>query len=236
MRFRKITAVMLGIVMLAQSPGYATEFIPQFSVTGIGRIAEAPDMATITLGVTQESETAADALTQMTNSSAAVFERLSPFAIEARDMQTSQLSMAPQWSRYKLRSGAEAQKITSYVASNLLTVRVRDLDKLGPIMDAVAGAGANTFHGLRFGFADPEPLMEQAREAAMLEALRRAKVIAATTGVELGRVLSMHESGGGEPRQQMMAEADMSSRRAMPVAAGEVSMNTSFTITYEVLN
>ncbi len=236
MTFMKLTAFLLGAVMLVQSPARASEFIPQFSVTGTGRVADAPDMATITLGVTHQATTAAEALAQMTNSSSAVFEKLSPFGIDARDMQTSQLSMAPQWERYKLRSGNEGQKITSYVASNMLTVRVRDLEKLGPIMDAVAGGGANTFHGLRFGFAEPEPLMEKAREAAMLEALRRAKVIAATTGVELGRVLSMHENGGGQPRQHMMAEADMASARAMPVASGEVSMSASFTITYEVLN
>lgn len=236
MNFMKLTALIFGAVMLVQSPVRAAEIIPQFSVTGTGRVADAPDMATISLGVTHQAETAAEALTQMTNSSAAVFEQLSPFEIEPRDMQTSQLSMAPQWERYKLRSGNEGQKITSYVASNMLTVRVRDLDKLGPIMDAVAGAGANTFHGLRFGFAEPEPLMEKAREAAMLDALRRAKVIATTTGVELGRVMSMHEAGGGQPRQQMFAREDMGASAAIPVASGEVAMSASFTITYEILN
>lgn len=164
-----------------------------------------------------------------------MFDSLKQFEIAPRDMQTSQLQVSPQWQRYKISSsGAEGQKIKSYLASNLLTVRVRDLSQLGAILDAVGDSGANRFHGLTFGFADPEPLMDKAREAAMKDALRKARIMADATGVKLGRVLTMNESGN-QPRPQMLQEASFA-RAGTPVASGEVSLSVHFTITYELLN
>lgn len=223
----------LALFALFAPAARADASLPQFTVTGMGEIAQTPDRATLTLGVSHQAETAADALARMRNGAAAVFEALQPFELAARDLQTSQLTLNPQWERYAVSSGGDRQRIAGYLASNLVTVRVRDLDQLGAIMDAVATAGANQFQGLQFGFAEPGPLMDQAREAAIADALRKARLMAEATGVKLGRVLSMRE--GGDMRPQMMAEASLA-RSAMPVAAGEVSLSASFSITYELLN
>ncbi len=235
MTFIKMNLLTIGLIACLQGPALAEAPVPQFSVSGTGTVADAPDMATITLGVTYNEPTAGEALKQMRAGSAAVFASLERFEIEARDMQTSQLQVTPQWERYKIRSsGAEGQKISSYLASNLLTVRVRDLDRLGEILDAVSDSGANRFHGLSFGFAEPGPLMDKARDAAMKDALRKAKIMAEATGVKLGRVLTMNEAGR-QPRPEML-QAESFSRDAMPVASGEVSLTAHFTITYELLN
>lgn len=228
-----LTIAKLTILLLCATPLQAQDVLPQFTVSGSGEVAEAPDMATITMGVSHQADTAAEALGRMRDGAADVFEALAPFEIAPRDLQTSQLSLDPQWERYKLSGGGDRQRIAGYIASNLVTVRVRNLDQLGAIMDAVATAGANRFQGLQFGFEEPGPLMDQARAAAMADALRKARLMAQATGVTLGRVLSMRE--GGDIRPQMMAEASLA-RSAMPVAAGEVSLSASFSITYELLN
>ena len=231
-----ISLLLCAALVLALSQPVQAESeepFPQFSVTGTGSVSQPPDMATITLGVIHQADTAAAALGEMRRASAAVFAALAQFEIAPEDQQTSQLQLTPQWESYK-RDGTEARKIAGYVASNMLTVRVRDLTWLGAVMDAVAESGANEFRGLTFGFADPEPLMDEARSAAMADARRKARVMARATDVTLGRVLSMHEGGGG-PQPQAFAAAEMA-RSAMPVAGGEVSMSATFTITYEILN
>lgn len=235
MTFIKSSMVAFGFFALMQAPALAADFVPQFSVSGTGTVAQAPDLATITLGVEFDEPTAGAALARMREGSAAVFASLARFEIAPRDLQTSQLQVQPRWERYKIRSsGAEGQKISSYLASNLLTVRVRDLSQLGEILDAVADGGANRFHDLSFGFAEPGPLMDQARQAAMKDALRKAQIMAEATGVKLGRVLTMNENSN--QRQPQMMHADSMSREAMPVASGEVSLSAHFTITYELIN
>ncbi|MEM9583788.1 MAG: SIMPL domain-containing protein [Pseudomonadota bacterium] len=234
MTFIKTKLAALGFLVCSGFAVFADAPVPQFSVSGMGTVAQAPDMATITLGVTVNEPTAAAALRQMREGSAAVFASLERFEIAPRDLQTSQLQVSPQWERYKIRSsGSEGQRIASYLASNLLTVRVRDLAQLGEILDAVGESGANRFEGLSFGFAEPGPLMDQAREAAIKDALRKAQIMAEATGVRLGRVLTMQEHSS-EQRPQML-QAESFSRAAIPVASGEVSLSASFTITYELL-
>lgn len=234
---KMMLAIIAGVFMVFSPPAFAdtNEPFPQFSVTGTGSVSQPPDMATITMGVVHQADTAAAALGEMRRASAAVFEALAAFEIATEDQQTSQLKLSPQWESYKRSSGGDARRIAGYVASNMLTVRVRDLTWLGAVMDAVADSGANEFRGLTFGFADPEPLMDEARSAAMADARRKARGMARATDVTLGRVLSMREGGRG-PQPEAFAMAAEVARSAMPVASGEVSMTATFTITYEILN
>ncbi len=226
-------AAIVGLFLVV-TPAAAQERIPQFEVTGRGHVAQAPDMATISLGVTQQGETAAEALALMREGSAAVFGALAPFEIAPRDLQTSQLQLHPQWERYTLSGGGDRQRIAGYVATNQVTVRVRDLTELGAIMDAVAENGANQFQGLQFGFADPDPLQEQALASAIKAAQRKARMMAEATGVGLGRILSMREGSSGALVQIERAEASFA-RSAIPTAVGESQITATFTITYEII-
>ena len=118
-------ALMLAAPLAAQEAATMT-------VTGEGRATATPDMATVTLGVTERAESARDAMDATSDSVAAILNRLSGMGIEARDVQTSDLSLGPVWSQ---RDGNGENSITGYEASNRLTVRVRDLEGLGGVLD-----------------------------------------------------------------------------------------------------
>jgi uncharacterized protein YggE len=201
------------------------------TVTGEGIVAASPDLATVSLGVTTQGETAAAAMAASSAALQAVLERLTAAGIEERDLQTSNLSLNPNWQG---GDGTTAPVIAGYVASNILSVRVRDLGKLGAVLDAVIADGANTLNGISFGLADPDPVLDAARAEAVADARGRAEVLVAAAGVTLGRILSITEGGGMMPMPAPMFRMEAASD-AVPVAGGEVGMSASVTITYEIV-
>lgn len=200
------------------------------TLTGTGTVEAVPDMATVTVGVTHHAKTAVEALEMVNNSTRRTQERLEAAGIEPRDLQTSGLSLAPRWERRE--SGQNRQEIIGYVASNQITVRVRDLAVLGPVLDEVVAVGANSFGGLQFGVADPAPLLQRARRQAVRDGLRNARIYAAAAGVTLGDVVSITESGGYSPRPAPMMRAEMAMADAVPISEGEVSF--SVTVNMEI--
>ncbi|MGC9367974.1 MAG: SIMPL domain-containing protein [Paracoccaceae bacterium] len=222
MRFLAIILISLGLTSAAQ----AAEPGPTITVTGRGEVAAAPDMATISLGVTSQAKTAGAAMDETSVATAAILKALEAAGIAPRDMQTSELSLDPVWSNRA--SGGETPRIEGFVARNTLRVRVRDLDRLGPVLDDVLEMGANTFRGLNFGLQEPGPLTDRARTEAVADAQRKAALIAEAAGLPLGPVLSISESGAVTPQPVMMEAA----RAAMPVAAGEVSLSATVTMVF----
>ncbi|GAA0288270.1 SIMPL domain-containing protein [Rhodovulum strictum] len=198
----------------------AAETPARLTVTGQGVAEAVPDMATITLGVTHEAETAEAAMNRVSAELAAVLDSLRAAGIDPRDLQTAGLSLSPVWSGHE--SGQRAQ-ITGYSASNTLSVRVRGLDGLGGTLDRALAEGANRFQGLSFGMQNPEPLRDEARRRAVAEALRKAALLAEAAGLTLGPVLSMEEEGAEMPRPMMFEAARMASD-AVPVAPGELAI------------
>lgn len=198
------------------------------TVTGVGTVEAAPDMATIRLGVTHEAKQAATAMTATSDGVRAVLSRLQEAGIEARDMQTDQLSLQPVWSDYN----ATPRKITGFVASNMLTVRVRDLDALGGVMDLVIRDGANAFNGLSFGLQEPKPAQDAARAAAVQDAVDRAQQLAEAAGITLGPIQSISEQGGfARPQMMEMAAARASD---VPVASGELTVSAQVNIVFGI--
>lgn len=203
----------------------------RISVTGLGQVEAPPDMATITLGVTQQAEQAADAMAATSRAVGGILERLDAMGLEPRDLQTRRLSLSPVWSNRSGSSGAPPA-ITGFVASNTVLVRVRALERLGGILDAVIAEGANDFNGLEFSLQDPEPIRDQARARAVEDGIRKARLLAQAAGVTLGPVLSISEQDGGRPAPMMM---EMSARAAdVPVAAGEVSMRATVSMVFAI--
>ncbi len=202
------------------------------SVSGQASVEARPDMAQITLGVVRQAATAEQALAAVRQAAADVFARLGAAGIAARDMQTANLGLRPLYASHPQDAGQPPQ-IVGYQASNMLRVRVRDLEALGPVLDAVARAGANQFSGLSFGLQDPAGLEMQAREAAVRDARARAEALARAAGVELGAVLSITDQSGGPAPVMMMR--DMAARaEAMPVAAGELSVEARVSIVFAI--
>lgn len=201
---------------------------PMIVVTGTGTVEAAPDMATLSIGVTTQGDSAAAALAANSAAVEAVMARLTAAGIESRDMQTSNLSLYPNWHG----SESAAPTIASYVASNQLTIRVRQLDGLGAVLDAAVTDGANTLNGLTFGLADPGPAMDEARKEAVAEARARAELLATAAGVTLGPILEISEGGSwNEPAPMFRAEV---AAAPVPVAAGELGLSATVTIHYEI--
>lgn len=200
---------------------------PQVSVMGEGRFEAAPDMATISLGVTTMAATAAEAMARNGDDVARVLANLTAAGIEARDVQTTGLSLNPNWTNYDSAGGA---RIEGYTAQNLVSVRVRALDRLGGILDAAIKDGANTLNSLTFGIAEPGPAEATARTRAVEDARRKAEALAGAAGLTLGPVLSIAEGGGyAAPMPMFRTEA---ASDGVPVAGGEIAVVVGVTVVW----
>lgn len=210
----------------------AQEPLRQISVSGEGSVEVEPDMATITLGVTQQAKEAGAAMQATSDAVSQVLARLETAGIAQRDLQTRQLTLSTVWSQP--RGEDQERQITGFVASNTVLVRVRDMDALGGILDAVISEGANNFSGLRFGVQNPDPLQDEARKRAVADAMARARLLAEAAGVTLGPVLTINDQGGSQP----MPMAEMSTMRLasakVPVAAGEISVSASVSMVFAI--
>ncbi len=199
------------------------------TVTGTAIVNAAPDQATLSLGVTTTGATAAAAMGANNDAASAVIARLIAAKVAERDMQTTGLSLNPNW---VMNAAGTAQEIQGYTASSTLTVRIDALDAAGAILDAAIADGANTLNGLTFGLTDPRPLEDDARKAAVADALARAQVLAQAAGETLGPIVSITEGGGGQQPMPMLFKAAADS--AVPLAAGEVGVSAEVTIVWQL--
>ena len=222
-----VTALLLGSALWSPALAADTALI---TVTGEGTVEAKPDMATINLGVTTEGTTAAEAMAANSVQLGAVLEQLRAAGIEDRDLQTSGLSLSPNWQQPQ---GEMNSRIVGYLAMNQLTVRVRDLEALGGVLDRTIQDGANTFNGLTFGLADPVPVLNEARKLAVADAMARAKLLTDAAGLALGPVVAITEGGASIP-MPMLRMADTEFSRAVPVASGEISTSASVTMVFEL--
>lgn len=233
MTFRKLTLIAtlaaVTALQMGAAPAMAKEKPGRITITGEGSSESAPDLASVNLGVSSQGATAAEALAANSRQLAAVLERLKAQGIADRDLQTSGLNLGP---RQEYSNDGKPPQIVGYEASNMVTVRVRDLAKLGGILDAAVGDGANTFNGLSFALSEPGPALDQARDKAVSDARRKAEQIATAAGVKLGRILEIREGGGApEPRPMFARDAAMA---AAPIQGGEVGYSVSVTISWEI--
>lgn len=218
----------LGAAMPARAEAAGAATPGRITVTGQAEVSAAPDMAVVTLGVTTEAKTAAQAMALNSRDLDRVFAALKTAGIAARDMQTSGLSLGPRWSR---PTEGAARQVVGFAAVNNVTVRVRKLDALGGVLDGLVKAGANTIDGLQFSLSSPGPLQDAARAQAVKDAHRKAALMAEAAGVKLGRVLSISESGSG-PRPLPMLRMAAAGASPVPIAGGEVSFSADVTVTY----
>lgn len=207
------------------------------SVTGVGSVNAAPDMATLRIGVVSEAETAGKALSQNTQSVEALFTTLDRLQIASKDRQTTQFNVSPQYRRDPPQRSPSQQnnepRIVGYQVTNEVRVRVRQLDGLGELLDAVVTAGANRINGIQFEIEDQDDLLNQARRKAIENARAKAKVLAEAAGANVGRVLSIREHGTSPPpgpRPMMMA----AEARSVPIARGEQELTEQYDVTFEL--
>ena len=231
---RPYTPTLLAFLALLAVAGVARaqDMPATVSVTGEGIVTAVPDMAIINTGVTTEGTTPDAALDANTEAMTALIKVLDKLGIEERDRQTSNFNVSPQYRRERNDTGSP--KIVGYRVSNQLSIKVRELDELGGLLDALVKAGSNQLGNIRFDFSERDELMDKARQAAVVDARRRAELYVDAADVDLGDVLSISEAGVAIPRPPMMRAAMMAEAADVPIAAGESQIRATVQMVFEL--
>jgi hypothetical protein len=202
-------------------------------VPGIGRISVEPDVASVRLGVSIVRQTAGAARQGAAQTMNAILDAVRAVGVARRDVRTALVSLSPV-TDYSAEGGP---RVTGYQTANSVAIVVRDLDKVGALIDAALAAGASTLDALEFHLDDPAAAEQQARAAAMVDARARATTIAAAAGVTLGPISAVVEGGpatgpipfaGGARLLAMEAKAET------PVEAGTQEITVSLTVTFAI--
>ncbi|MFC4624325.1 SIMPL domain-containing protein [Daeguia caeni] len=210
----------------------------RIAVTGEGSNTAAPDMAILNLTVLREAKTAREAMTANNEAMAKVLAAMKQAGIAERDLQTGGINIQPRYVYPDDKNGLKEPEIASYSVSNSLTVRVRDLAKVGDILDQSITLGVNQGGDLTFVNDDPAAVINEARKRAVADAIAKAQTLAEAAGVSLGRVVEISEQSYA-PRPMPIARAEFKSLAAapvdsVPVAAGENRFNVNVNMVFEI--
>ncbi|MGA2952994.1 MAG: SIMPL domain-containing protein [Caulobacteraceae bacterium] len=229
-------AVIAAFLLAAAPAAWAQDRDARFAATllnvsAYGEVKAAPDQATITLGVDTTAPTAAAALGANAEKMTRVVAALKNAGVADKDIQTSQLSLSPQ---YAYEQG-EAPRLTGYQASNQVTVAEPDLSRLGRLADAVVTAGATNISQIGFGLAHPIEAENAARLAAVKALQDKAALLANAAGYHIVRLVTLTEDSGEtqpSPRPMMMMAAKAAA--PTPVEAGELGVRVSVSGVFEL--
>lgn len=217
-------------LMAAVPPALAeTALPPAISVVGEASIQVPPDLATIDGGVSTDAKTAKEAAAANAEAMAKVIQALKASGIRDEDLQTSRLSLLPQ---YAAPSRPGPNSLTGYRASNRVTVRLTDVSKVASVIDILVGAGANEIGGINFSVAAPSKLLDQARDKAMADARRKAEIYARAAGVTLGAPLSIAEDTAQTPATYRRMATGLAA--AAPVAVGEETLSVNVSVSWAI--
>lgn len=226
-------ALLLSPLALAQTaplmlPGDAT----LLQVSAHGETHRAPDVAQISAGVVTQNLDANAAMQANAQRMSAVIAALKKAGVAERDIQTSSISLSPQ---YKYGEN-QPPAITGYQASNTVNVRLRELGKAGNVLDALVKQGANQINGPTFTLDKPDAAMDEARNDAVKNAQVRANLYASATGLKVRRIVSISESGEMQPppRPMMMMGMAKMADASTPVATGENTIGVDLNVVYEL--
>jgi len=224
----RVALAALAAALALASPLRAQAVDRLVTVGGEATIAVAPDTAIIRIGVTSQGKNAREASEANARQITAVLAAIKASGIDDRDIQTSRLSLQPQYDPNK--SGTA--RLTGFQVTNQLTVRIHDIGKLPDILDRAIAAGANEMSGIEFAVSQQSRLLDQARAEAVADARRKAELYAQAAGAKLGRVLQIADESAPAPRPLVQAMR----AGAVPVAPGEQMLRVAVTVSYELVS
>lgn len=196
------------------------------SVSATGSVTAEPDVAQISAGVVTEADSAKDAMGRNGIVMTKLIDGLKVAGIQPKDIQTTTLNVEP---RYTQPKDGRVATINGYRVVNQVRLTVRDVKRLGDVLDQAIALGANQINHIAFDIADPETLKDEARRQAMENARRRGELYAKAAGGQLGPVLRISESMG-EPHP--MPGGRMAMRASVPIEAGTRSLEVEVHVTY----
>ena len=231
------SALSLGFATMtshAQTPVTSAASASQGTLLSVSAQAEAsrvPDVASLSAGVVTRAEDANAALRANADQMARVMDAIREAGIAGKDIQTTGINVNPDY-QY---ADNQPPKITGYQASNNVSIKVRDVSRLGKVLDALVASGANQVNGPSFEIDEPEAVYDEARRAALDKARKRADMYAESLGLKVKRIVSVSEGGGFQPPQPMMMKAmAMDARESSPVSPGETTLSASLDVVFEL--
>ncbi len=196
------------------------------SVSASGTVAAEPDIAYIQAGLATEGDTAKDAIARNSAIMVKVIEGLKGAGIAARDIQTTTLHVEP---RYTQPKDGRPGSISGYRVINQVRLTVRDVKRLGDVLDQAIALGANQINSISFDISSAETLKDEARKQAMANAKRRAELYATAAGVQLGQVVRISESVQDIARP---IGAPRAMAASVPIEAGTRTLTVEVHVTY----
>lgn len=240
MRFLYLTA--LSLTLAACNSGGPTYIsadnskAAQITVSATGEVSQAPDRASVSAGVVTQAKTANAAMTANAKKMSAAFEQLRAAGIKEKNIRTSQMSLNP---RYNYKDRVNGPTITGYEVRNTVSATAENLEKVGPMLDALVKAGVNNINNVGFSINDPDAAKAEARDKAVKAAKAKAEAMAKAAGVSLGKLTAISENsrGGFIPQPVAYARsAALESAAVTPIAGGEQSLTVTVNLTYEIKN
>jgi len=229
-----LAAAALPTAAQAQQTPNITQTIAgtRLDINATGEVTRVPDLAIITAGVVTRSSSASGAIQQAATRMARVRDALRQAGIADRDIQTSNISLNPEYSYVN----NQPPKLNGYSASNQLSVRFRDIANTGKILDALVAEGANQINGPNLTIDHPEAALDEARAKAVVQGRARAELYARSLGMRIVRVVLVSESASGypvpPPMPVMMAErAQAADTKIDP---GEQKLQVNLAMTFEL--
>lgn len=209
--------------------------LSQYTVTisGEGKVSGTPDIAKVSLGVTSEAKTVKLAQDNNTRKMNAIIAAVKALGVSDKDIQTANYSIYPKYS-YDRKSGTSS--IVGYTVSQSIAIKVRKLDNVGSIISKAGELGANQVGGIQFTIDDTESLKEKAREAAIDNANKKAKVLFKKLGVKAGRIVSFDESAPGAypVYAETYAKGIGGGAAAPTIEKGSLDITVNVNLTFEI--
>jgi uncharacterized protein len=197
-------------------------------VTGSGAASAVPDVVVLDARVQCEAPDVAGALSAASERVAAARQSAADHGVAERDRRTTGMGVSTRWDR-------DGRVVVGYTSHQSLRLLVRDRERVGDLVRALAGAAGDAFglDGVTLEVADPAPLLVRARAAAFEDARARAEQFAGLAGRPLGPVLRVTEGPDrGVPAPRFAAKAAMEATGGMPVEAGESTVTASVTVRF----
>lgn len=211
--------------------------VPQIVTSATGEVRVAPDRATIMIGVQSRATTAAAAANQNSQKQQAVINAIKARGVPAEQIATSNFNVIPE-TRYD-REGQEAPRTTSYLVINTVTVELRRIDQVGPVIDAALGAGANQINSLQFGVAKADSARRAALANAVSVARADAEAMARAAGGSLGQLIELtavdqYVPGPPRPFDARIAMGQVAEK--VPVEPGEETIRATVTARWQFIS
>ena len=231
-----LASLLLAGTAFAQTAPVAAPMTPSdgtlLSISAQAEARRVPDVATLSAGVVTQAADANAAMRANATQMDKVMAAIKAAGIAERDIRTSGISLNPQYKYVENQSPT----ITGYQASNTVDLKVRDVARLGKVLDALVASGANQVNGPNFEIDQPEPVYDQARRDALQEAQARAEMYAKALGLKVRRIVSISEGGGYRPPMPMpmMAMARAKNESDTSVAPGETTLTANLDVVFEL--